>query len=211
VLKSRRAWTETLAWEAVVKRAGGRRRWLSVRRLRARMRRHRLVGLCAVEGFSYGCRVRWAKRLGVSPATITADLHLILRQHPPEPVPGISAEPASGHHRPRARRRGMSSRVTVRISQALQGDLQRLADQQGQSLSQVIRHHLETMTMPAEPSAMPPVPRDVCAEGVLRRCPPEVQAYLRQAVDRTGLALFDVIRAFLITAVRGADTPPRLG
>jgi hypothetical protein len=101
----------------------------------------------------------------------------------------------------------MSSRVTVRLSQALQDNLQRLADQQGQALSQFIRQHLETVTTPAEPSALPPVPRDVCAESVLRGCPPEVQAYLRQAVDRTGLALFDVIRALLITAARTADTP----
>ena len=198
-----------MAWEAVVKRAGGRRRWLGVRRLRARMRRHRLVRLCAVEGISYGCRVRWAKRLGVSPATITADLHRILRQHPPEPLPGRPTAPAAERHRPRARRKGMSSRVTVRISPALQADLQRLADQQGQSLSQFIRHHLETVTTPAEPSAMPSVPRDVYAEGVLRGCPPEVQAQLRQAVDRTGLALYDVLRAFLIIAARAADTPPR--
>jgi hypothetical protein len=101
----------------------------------------------------------------------------------------------------------MSSRVTVRLSQALQDDLQRLADQQGHSLSQFIRHHLETLTMPAEPSALPPVPRDVCAENVLHGCPPEVKAHLRQAVDCTGLTLFDVIRAFLITAARAADTP----
>jgi hypothetical protein len=201
-----------MVWEAVVKRAGGRRRWLGVRRLRARIRRHRLVGLYVAEGISYGCRVRWATRLGVSPATITADLHLIVRQHPPEPLPGRAAEPAAGRTRQRAnRRKGMSSRMTVRISQALQGDLQRLADQQGQSLSQVIRHHLETVTMPAEPSALPPVSRDVCAESIVRGCPPEVQAHLRQAVDRTGLALCDVIRALLITAVQAAPTPPRPG
>jgi plasmid stability protein len=202
VLKSRHTGTETLAWEAVVKRAGGRRRWLGVRRLRARMRRHRLVCLCAEEGISYGCRVRWAKRLGVSPATITADLHWILRQHPPEPGPGSAAGPASGRPRRRVhRRQGMSSRVTVRLPRALQEDLQRRAAQHGQSLSQCIRHHLATAATPAEPSAPPSLPRDVCAEAILHVCPPEVQAQLRQAVERTGLSLFDVIRAFLITAV----------
>lgn len=101
----------------------------------------------------------------------------------------------------------MSSRVTIRLSPALQDDLQRLADRQGHSLSQFTRHHLETVTTPAEPSTLPSVSRDVCAEGILRGCPPEVQACLRRAVDRTGLALFDVIRAFLITATPTADTP----
>jgi hypothetical protein len=46
------------------------------------MRRHQLVRMAAIEGLAYGYRVRWAKRLGVSPATITADLNIILRQHP---------------------------------------------------------------------------------------------------------------------------------
>jgi hypothetical protein len=46
-------------------------------------------------------------------------------------------------------------------------------------------------------------------EAVLARCPVDVQAKVRQAVDRTGLALEDVLRALLISAAAGADTPPR--
>src|SRR5262245_25099364 len=84
----------------------------------------------------------------------------ILRQHPSEPRTGRAAEPASGRHRPPVKRcKGMTSRVKVLLSQSVQEDLQRLADRQGHSLSQVIRHHLETVTTlelsPDDPPSRP--------------------------------------------------------
>jgi hypothetical protein len=128
------------------RRAGGRRRWLGVRRLRAKVRRHHLIRLCAAEGFSYGCRSRWAKALQVAPSTISSDLNIILRQHRPDQSSGTSGHRGVGHNRRRGKReRVMSARVTVRLPQDVRVELKRRARQQGQSLAAFIRHHLVAM------------------------------------------------------------------
>jgi hypothetical protein len=142
--KAHVSWGEWVSSDESNRRAGGRRRWLGVRRLRAKVRRHRLVRLCATEGLHYGCRVRWAKALQVAPSTITADLAMILRQHPPE-YRGSALK-----HRVAAGRAGgnahkehnMSARVTVRLSPEVMDALERLARQQGQSLAAFIRYQL---------------------------------------------------------------------
>lgn len=146
MLKTRFSWGETIEWNDMVKRAGGRRRWLGVRRLRATMRRHQLVRIAANEGLAYGCRVHWAERLGVSPATITVDLDIISRQHPQERLGGTPIDQPSGNDRRRAGgETAMPARVTLRLSQDFQNDLKRLAHWQGQSLARFIRQQLETV------------------------------------------------------------------
>ena len=141
--KAHRSWGTWVSSDESNRRAGGRRRWLGVRRLRAKVRRHKLIRLCASEGLHYGCRVRWAKALKVAPSTITADLHLILRQPRPDhgrDTPGHRA--AGRHRRPAHQENTMSTRVTVRLSPDVHGELKQRARQQGESLAAFIRSQL---------------------------------------------------------------------
>jgi antitoxin component of RelBE/YafQ-DinJ toxin-antitoxin module len=106
----------------------------------------------------------------------------------------------------------MSQKISVRLPPALHDALQQAARDRGVSPSGLIRAALHQFLSPsppaAEPSAAPPPD---AWEAVLARCPVDVQAKVRQAVDRTGLALDDVLRALLIRAARAADTPPQPG
>jgi hypothetical protein len=81
----------------------------------------------------------------VSPATITADLYLILRQHPRGPLSGRPATQGTGEAPQRGcQERGISTtRITVRLSPRLVNDLKQLAHQQGRSVSAVIRERLQ--------------------------------------------------------------------
>jgi hypothetical protein len=155
------------------RRAGGRRRWLGVRRLRARVRRHQLVRLCAAEGLHYGCRVRWANALQVAPSTITADLAIILRRHPLEARGGAPADRASGRNQcRRGKERAMVKRVTVRLRSTFYRDLKRLAHQQGRLLAGFIRDHLEAVMTQAEASASTASPQDVMSTAGAADTPP---------------------------------------
>jgi hypothetical protein len=58
MLKSASTWSAPVSWAEVIQRAGGRRRWHGVRRLRAQVRRRRVTRWLLREGLSYGCRVR---------------------------------------------------------------------------------------------------------------------------------------------------------
>ena len=106
----------------------------------------------------------------------------------------------------------MSQKISVRLPPALSEALQQAARDRGVSPSGLIRAALHQFLGPSspagEPSAAPPPD---AWEAVLARCPSDVQAKIRQAVDRTGLALGDVLRALLISAASAADTPQQPG
>lgn len=171
--KAHVSWGEWVSSDESNRRAGGRRRWLGVRRLRAKVRRHELIRLCSTEGFHYGCRVRWAKALQVAPSTITADLAIILRRHPPETRGGAPADRVSGRDQRRgSKERAMVKRVTVRLRSTFYRDLKRLAHQQGRSLAGFIRHHLEAVMTQAEASASTASPRDVMSTAGAADIPP---------------------------------------
>jgi hypothetical protein len=141
--KAHVSWGAWVSSDESNRRAGGRRRWIGVRRLRAKMRRHELIRLCATDGLHYGCRVRWAKALKVAPSTITADLNIILLQHQLEPCSRTQGNWAVGRNRQNDHQESiMSTRVTVRLSPKVHGELKRRARQQGQSLAAFIRHQL---------------------------------------------------------------------
>jgi HicB family len=173
--------------------------------------RRQLIGRCATEGLPYGCRSRWAKRLGVEPSTIAADLDIILRQHLLKHRSGTPGNRAAGH----GRRNGqqdhiMSTRLMVRLSPDVHGELKRRARQQGQSLAAFIRQHLKNATMPTEPSAVPP---GETRERWLMTGPPEVQTRVPRTTDHTGLPLDAVCgrcsspRQVQQTCPRGLDVP----
>jgi hypothetical protein len=111
----------------------------------------------------------------------------------------------------------MSHKISVRLPPALNDALRQAARDCGVSPSGLIRAALDQFlsSQVLTPRQHPPTAEPLAApppdawKAVLARCPVDVQAKVRQAVDRTGLSLGQVIRALLITAVSGVDTPPR--
>jgi hypothetical protein len=104
----------------------------------------------------------------------------------------------------------MMGKLSFRIDQSLLDRLQAEADARKTTPSNLGRQAMHAFLnakesalgrfhLAAEPPAMMPPNRDVRAKMVLAGCPEEVQTMLYQAVDRTGLSLFKVIRALLIT------------
>jgi hypothetical protein len=102
----------------------------------------------------------------------------------------------------------MSQKISVRLPPALSEALQQAAHSRGVSPSALVRTALHQFLAPSSPTDQPltSLPPDAW-EAVLARCPSDVQAKIRQAIDRTGLALDDVLQALLISATRAADTP----
>ena len=72
------AWSARTSWDTVCKRAAGRRHYNSVRALRATMRRRQVLTLLAAGGWTYGSQAQIARQLGVSEATISRDLAVML-------------------------------------------------------------------------------------------------------------------------------------
>jgi hypothetical protein len=155
-VKTRVVWSARVPWEEACKRAGGRRRWLGVRRLRARIRRRRLLTLIRRDGLRYGHRGKFARILGVSAATVTMDLHRILQHYPPAPLdPHPTVHLSGGTPRQAHQEPAMSARVTIRLPAAVLSTLTRLAEQQGQSLSALIREQLCALLRGPEAAAAP--------------------------------------------------------
>jgi antitoxin component of RelBE/YafQ-DinJ toxin-antitoxin module len=102
----------------------------------------------------------------------------------------------------------MPHKISVRLPPALSEALQQAARSRGVSPSTLIRTALHQFLSPSPPTDQPlmALPPDAW-EAVLARCPSDVQAKIRQAIDRTGLALDDVLRALLISAASAAGTP----
>ena len=67
-------------WEAICRRAGGRRHYNSIRQTRAAFRRLQVARLLCRWGLGYGVQARVARRLGVSEATISRDVAALLRK-----------------------------------------------------------------------------------------------------------------------------------
>jgi hypothetical protein len=69
-------WSSAVAWDVVCRRASGRRRYNAVRRLRARVRRRKIIRMVSGSGagLQRGDQARLARRLHVSEATISRDL-----------------------------------------------------------------------------------------------------------------------------------------
>jgi Ribbon-helix-helix protein, copG family len=102
----------------------------------------------------------------------------------------------------------MPRKISVRLPPALSEALRQAARSRGVSPSALVRTALHQFLGPSPPAGEPlAAPPPDAWEAVLARCPVDVQAKIRQVVDRTGLALGDVLRALLISAVSAADTP----
>ena len=72
-------WSAPIGDAAAYRRASGRRHYNSVRRDRARYRQvYEVQDLLAKYGFAFGVQAAIARKLGVSPATISRDIKALL-------------------------------------------------------------------------------------------------------------------------------------
>jgi hypothetical protein len=72
------AWSQPTTWAEVKKRAAGRYKYNALRQLRAAVRRRDVLTLLGEVGWTYGSQAAIARQLGVSEATISRDLAVIL-------------------------------------------------------------------------------------------------------------------------------------
>jgi len=79
---SRRDWSASTSSDEVHRRASGRRQHNAVRQLRAILRRNEVAQLLDQLGYARGVQVVIARRLGVSPATISRDVTALLTGGP---------------------------------------------------------------------------------------------------------------------------------
>lgn len=70
-----------LSWDAICRRAGGRRKYNRMRQIQAECRLTQVVRLLAEFGFCHGYQTRIAEKLGVSRSTICRDIARLLRRH----------------------------------------------------------------------------------------------------------------------------------
>jgi len=104
----------------------------------------------------------------------------------------------------------MPEKVFLRLSTALYKDLQQAAHSRGVSPSAVIRTAVQQFLGQPTPVGVPlTMPPGATWELVLARCPDDVQVAVRQAVDRTGLPVGEVMRALLVSAAGITDQSTR--
>ena len=72
--------SECLTWDAVCRRAGGRRKYNRVRQLRAELRLVKVVALLELTRFARGYQSRIARILKVSRGTISRDIARLRRR-----------------------------------------------------------------------------------------------------------------------------------
>ncbi len=78
----REAWSASTSTDEAHRRASGRRQYNAVRQFRAIVRRGEVAKLLDQLGYAHGVQVRIARRLGVSPATISRDVTALLTGGP---------------------------------------------------------------------------------------------------------------------------------
>jgi hypothetical protein len=206
-------WSAPVSWKETCARSSGRRRINAVRHLRARVRQWAVLRrLRELGGLPRrGIQAQLAREFHVSPSVISSDLKRLFEResaHPAQDQWGLTPPRRVPRH-PEA---GMSQKISVRLHPALSKALQQVARDRGVSPSALVRTALHQFLGPSPPAAEPSgAPLPDAWEAVLARCPVDVQAMVRQAVDRTGLALGDVLRALLISAASAANTPQQPG
>jgi DNA invertase Pin-like site-specific DNA recombinase len=72
---------DVMTADEIYRRASGRRRYQSLRRQEAQLRRVRVIKLLESTGFSHGYQARIARALSVSQSTITRDIKAIRASH----------------------------------------------------------------------------------------------------------------------------------
>ncbi len=83
-----KSWNDHAPWDMVCRRASGRRGYNAHRKFVAAWRRVQVSGLLVEWGLGHGTQVRIAQQLGVSQATISRDITLLMASSKPCPCCG---------------------------------------------------------------------------------------------------------------------------
>jgi hypothetical protein len=220
-------WSAYTSWTEVCQRANGRRKYHSIRRLHARLRRRQVARHLRREGLGYGVRAQLARILGVSKATITSDVRAILAM----PVGDgcrqrhQGVRQASGTARekqpPRAKEDTMSQRCTVRLPDTLYEYLQIEAEARQCGVSDLIREALERLLglesdhsaqLPKapEPVALSTPPTHDCVETVLAQLPMDVREGIEERARLLDLPVSKVVTAMLIVQQPPSQPSPQV-
>ena len=201
-------WSAPVSWDEACARQAGRCRINAVRHLRARVRRQAVLRRLRELGDfpRRGIQAQLAREFHVAPSVISSDIRRLFeeRRTPPAQAQRSLTPPRRALQHPEA---GMSHKISVRLPPALSAALQQAARGRGVSPSALVRTALHQFLGLSSPTGEPSAAAPDAWEAVLARCPVDVQAKVRQAVDRTGLALGGVLRALLISAASAADIP----
>jgi Arc/MetJ-type ribon-helix-helix transcriptional regulator len=210
-------WSAPTSWTEVCQRANGRRKYHSLRRLQARLRRQQVARPLRREGLGYGVRARLARTRGVSKATLTSDVRAILAM----PVGNFCRQRHQGVRRasetgrrgqpPSAKKDTMSQRYTVRLPETVDEFFQIEAEARQGGVSDLIREGLERLLgfetdHGAEPSKAPepaplstPTPHD-CPETILARRPGEVSTRVVETARLLNMPVLLLLRSLVIAA-----------
>jgi Ribbon-helix-helix protein, copG family len=217
------SWSHPTTWTEVCQRASGRRKYHSIRRLQARLRRHQVAQHLRQEGLGYGVKTELARSLGVSKATITSDVRAILAMPPGEGgrQPTQKVRRASGTRHagkpPRAKEEVMNQRLTCRVPDTLYEFLQIEADARQRSTSDLIREALERLLgvapdpgakSPKAPEPAPLSPPHDCTERLLARLPMDVREDILARARLLDLPVSKVVTAMLITESTPSQSSP---
>jgi hypothetical protein len=220
-------WSADTSWTEVCQRANGRRKYHSLRRLHARLRRQQVARHLRREGLGYGVKARLACTLGVSKATITSDVRAILampvRDFYRQRHQGVRRASATGRRgqAPQLKEDTMSQRCTVRLPDVLYEYLQIEADARQSGVSDLIREGLARLLglasdHGAEPPRAPepvalstPPPHDY-AESVLARLPGDVREGIEERARLLDLPVSKVVTSMLIVQLPPSQPSPQV-
>jgi hypothetical protein len=218
-------WSHPTTWAEVCQRSNGRRKYHSIRRLQARLRRQQVAQHLRREGLGHGVKAELARTLGVSKATITSDVRAILAMPVGEGGRQLTQEvrraSETRHERKprRAKEDTMGQRCTVRLPHMLYEFLQIEADARQRSTSDLIREALERLLGVApgpgaeplkapEPAPLSP-PHD-CTERLLARLPMDVRDNIVERARVLELPVSKVVTAMLITKSPPTQPSPQV-
>jgi Arc/MetJ-type ribon-helix-helix transcriptional regulator len=219
------SWSHPTTWAEVCQRSNGRRKYHSIRRLQARLRRQQVAQHLRREGLGYGVKAQLARTLGVSNATITSDVRAILAMPAGEAGRPLTQEvrwaSETGQEKQphRAKEDTMSQRCTVRLPDMLYEFLQIEADARQRSTSDLIREALERLLglAPDDGAKSTTAPESTslsmahdCTERLLARLPMDVRENIVERARVLDLPVSKVVTAMLITTLPPSQPSPQV-
>jgi Arc/MetJ-type ribon-helix-helix transcriptional regulator len=205
-------WARPAPWMEVVARSGGRAKYNSIRKLRARLRRWAIVRrLRYVDDIHQrGLKRQLAEELGVVANVICEDIKQIMAAGGPGGYSNGKPRDTGVRRRPhQPKEEAMSQRCTVRLPDMIYEFVQIEADARQCSTSDVIRDALAHLlglasdhgaksTKAPEPAPLSTLPPHDCGQTVLAQLLPEVRTRIVETARLLNVSVLHIIRSLLI-------------
>jgi hypothetical protein len=217
-------WARPAPWAEVVARSGGRAKYNSIRKLRARLRRLAIVRrLRHVDDIHQrGLQRQLAEELGVVASVICEDIKKILAAGGPDGhADGKPWSTRVGRRPHQAKEEAMSQRCTIRFSDSLYEFLQIEADARQCGVSEVIRAALESLlglapdqgtksTAASEPASLAASTPHDCTERLLAGLPMDVHENIVERARVLDLPVSKVVTAMLVAQLPPSQPSPQV-